>query len=120
MLTIIYRLVYERQINYCHKTLTKLPTMLFFQFKYNRARRSFTITLLNWSPPWHIKKLRFTDYPTFQRLVEEEIENAYDRRSRDIDTAAIVEESKCKDCMGLGTAAVLFSYWLSSLSSIRL
>ena len=104
----------------CHNTLTKLHTMLFFHFKYNTARRSFTITLLKWSPPWHILKLRLTDNPTFQRLVEEEIEKAYERRTHCIDSAATVAESKCKDCMDLGATAVLCSYWVSWLSDSRL
>lgn len=78
--------------------------MLILRFKHDAARRSYSVTFLNWTPPWHILKLWFTDYHTFKCLVDEEIEKVYESGlTAQIDgKEAISDSTKCLECLGLG------------------
>ena len=78
--------------------------MLILRFKRDVARRCYSVTFLTWSPPWHILKLWFTDYPTFQCLVDEEIEKVHESGTN-LDTNAtnsVSYAAKCIECLSLG------------------
>ena len=71
--------------------------MLILRLKRDVARRSYSVTFLNWSPSWHILRLWFTDQPTFKCIVDEEIEEAHQKR-RDLHDKAMELISCREDC----------------------
>ena len=93
--------------------------MFVLRFKRDRLQRAVSVTFLDWSPPWHVYKIWFTDRRRFKQLLDEEIETQYKHRVLNQYADTVSEKALDDGRSGQGVTATCRLSLELTLASVR-